>query len=199
MATNNTWLLPEIGPDGLAREAPVIALTEKIIEQEQLQLKNCSSQTWEAASKAVKDEEAIKEKLCKDLNNLVQESSNTQFARLEELKRRLEALNPSRSSISVSYDGKSMGPIENSLALDASSVPPSLAPGGTEKIANHVNAGNAPGANDLNQQPSAEGDGKGKKKIMIQGRGKGLGAVPKGRVPPTTGWTGAGFDVDGRT
>lgn len=92
-----------------------------------------------------------------------------------------------------------MGPIENSLALDASSVPPSLAPGGTENIANHVNAGNAPGANDLNQQPSAEGEGKGKKKIMIQGRGKGLGAVPKSRVPPTTGWTGAGFDVDGRT
>ncbi|KAE9464935.1 hypothetical protein C3L33_03157, partial [Rhododendron williamsianum] len=193
--------------------------------------------TWEAASKAIKDEEAIKEKLCKDLNNLVQESSNTQLARMEELKRRLEALNPSRSSISVSYvcpcdpqngipllnvsaamemltfnidhdisssssidhDGKPMGPIENSLALDASSVPPSLAPGGTENIANHVNAGNAPGANDLNQQPSAEGEGKGKKKIMIQGRGKGLGAVPKGRVPPTTGWTGAGFDVDGRT
>ncbi|KAG5558479.1 hypothetical protein RHGRI_008424 [Rhododendron griersonianum] len=184
MATNNTWLLPEIGPDGLPREAPIIAYTEK---------------TWEAASKAVKDEEAIKEKLCKDLNNLVQESSNTQLARMEELKRRLEALNPSRSSISVSYDGKPVGPIENSLALDASSVPPSLAPGGTENIANHVNAGNAPGANDLNQQPSAEGEGKGKKKIMIQGRGKGLGAVPKGRVPPTTGWTGAGFDVDGRT
>lgn len=28
-------------------------------------------QEWEAASKAVKDEEAIKQKLCEDLNNLV--------------------------------------------------------------------------------------------------------------------------------
>ncbi|URD79276.1 hypothetical protein MUK42_05411 [Musa troglodytarum] len=32
-------LLPEIGPDGIARESPVIAYTEKIIEAEQLQLK----------------------------------------------------------------------------------------------------------------------------------------------------------------
>lgn len=30
---------PEIGPDGLPREAPVIAYTEKIIEEEQLQLR----------------------------------------------------------------------------------------------------------------------------------------------------------------
>ncbi|MFQ6638125.1 hypothetical protein Gotur_012616, partial [Gossypium turneri] len=58
---------------------------------------------WESASKALHDEEAIKQKLCEDLNNLVyffavQESSNSQFARLEELKRRLEALNPSKKS-----------------------------------------------------------------------------------------------------
>jgi hypothetical protein len=30
---------PEIGPDGLARENPVIAYTEKVILEEQLQLK----------------------------------------------------------------------------------------------------------------------------------------------------------------
>ncbi|RVW26989.1 hypothetical protein CK203_053089 [Vitis vinifera] len=35
----NPSLAPEIGPDGLAREAPVIAYTERIIEEEQLQLK----------------------------------------------------------------------------------------------------------------------------------------------------------------
>lgn len=77
----------------------------------------------------VQDEEAIKQKLCEDLSNLVthysmesgdisyfyfvyvlnhifiqvQESSNAQLSRLEELKRRLEALNPSRSSITVPY------------------------------------------------------------------------------------------------
>ncbi|CAL1371382.1 unnamed protein product [Linum trigynum] len=29
---------PEIGPDGLARESPIIAYTEKVIAEEQLQL-----------------------------------------------------------------------------------------------------------------------------------------------------------------
>ncbi|KAM7494558.1 hypothetical protein LguiB_029167 [Lonicera macranthoides] len=60
-------------------------------------------EAWEAASKAVQDEEATKQKLCEDLNHLVQESSNIQFARLEELKRRIGALNPSRSSTSVPH------------------------------------------------------------------------------------------------
>ncbi|XP_057476100.1 uncharacterized protein LOC130764075 [Actinidia eriantha] len=61
MATNtntnmNTPLFPEIGPDGLPREAPLIAYTEKALE---------------TASKAVKDEETVKEKLCEDLKNLL--------------------------------------------------------------------------------------------------------------------------------
>ncbi|RWW60361.1 hypothetical protein BHE74_00032644 [Ensete ventricosum] len=37
--TSHPSLLHEIGPDGIARESPVIAYTEKIIEAEQLQLK----------------------------------------------------------------------------------------------------------------------------------------------------------------
>ncbi|XP_042058041.1 uncharacterized protein LOC121802433 isoform X1 [Salvia splendens] len=57
-----------------------------------------AKKAWEAAAKDVQDEEASKQKLCDDLNNLVQESSNSQLARLEELKRRMESLNPSRSS-----------------------------------------------------------------------------------------------------
>lgn len=39
MMASNPSLSPEIGPDGLLREAPVIAYTEKIIEAEQNQLK----------------------------------------------------------------------------------------------------------------------------------------------------------------
>ncbi|KDO60161.1 hypothetical protein CISIN_1g025205mg [Citrus sinensis] len=133
-------LQPEIGPDGLSREAPVIAYTERKIEEEQLQLRKFieenyskirdverelanltmemkltagpkkaalehlrkkiemsterirvakqkeeqAQKVWEAASQAVKDEEAMKQKLCEDLNNLVKESSSTQFSRLEE-------------------------------------------------------------------------------------------------------------------
>ncbi|KAG6424748.1 hypothetical protein SASPL_115168 [Salvia splendens] len=147
----------EIGPDGLARESPVIAYTEKVmlrkflslsrmpeyieenyskIRDVERELANLSMEmkltagpkkaalerlrkkiemsterirlakmkeeqakkAWEAAAKDVQDEEASKQKLCDDLNNLVQESSNSQLARLEELKRRMESLNPSRSS-----------------------------------------------------------------------------------------------------
>lgn len=53
--------------------------------------------------------------------------------------------------------------------------------------------------NGQNQQPTLEGEGRGKKKIHFQGRGRGVGAVPKGRGSATPGWTGAGFDVDGRS
>ncbi|KAG5528374.1 hypothetical protein RHGRI_029146 [Rhododendron griersonianum] len=62
------------------------------------------AQVWEAALQAAKDEEAIKPRQCEDLNNLVQESSNTEFARLEELKRQIENFNSSRSSNSVPYE-----------------------------------------------------------------------------------------------
>lgn len=250
----NSLLLPEIGPDGLMREAPVIAYTEKIIEEEQLQLKKYiqenytkirdverelanlslemkltagpkkaalehmrkkielstesirvakvkeeqARKVWEAALKAVKDEEAIKQKLCEDLNSLVQESSNTQFARLEELKRRIENLNPSRSSTSVPCEMKPVGPAQISPVQDASSVPSTLATTGTESNPNHGNGENAGVVNGHNTRPSAESEGREKKKIQIQGRVKGIGAVPKGRGPTGPGWTGAGFDVDGK-
>ncbi|KAJ6761270.1 ACI13 [Salix purpurea] len=68
----------------------------------------------EAATKVVKEEEEIKQKLCEDLNQLVQESSSSQFSRLEELKRRLEALNPSRASMSSPHDAIPLGPASNS-------------------------------------------------------------------------------------
>ncbi|XP_059450609.1 uncharacterized protein LOC132181419 isoform X2 [Corylus avellana] len=253
---SNPSLLPEIGPDGLPREAPVIAYTEKIIAEEQLQLKKYieenyskirdverelgnltlemkltagpkkaalehlrkkiemsterirlaklkeeeAQKAWEAALKAVKDEEAIKQKLCEDLSQLVQESSSMQFARLEELKRRLEALNPSRVSISVPYDGKAVEPPQNTTATNAS-VPRTTEPGAgvAANIPSEGRSGNVPVTNGQNQQLSVEGEGRGRKKSQFQGRGKGIGAVPKGRGSPAPGWTGAGFDVDGRT
>lgn len=89
-----------------------------------------------------------------------------------------------------------MGPASDSLASECFVRTSHIGTGCNRKLANH---GNAPGSDGHNQQPSAEGEGRGKKKIMVQGRGKGIGAVPKGRGPTTTGWTGAGFDVDGRT
>ncbi|KAI3471086.1 hypothetical protein Pfo_027749 [Paulownia fortunei] len=247
-------LLPEIGPDGLARESPVIAYTEKIIEEEQLQLRKYieenyskirdverelgnltmemkltagpkkaalehmrkkiemsteriraaklkeeqAKKAWEAAAKAVQDEEAIKQKLCEDLNNLVQESSNAQFSRLEELKRRLEALNPSRSSTYVPSDGNQRLP-QPSISQDSSTVPSTSEPASIA-TATIFSAGNARNStiNGQNQQLSNDGEGRGKKRSSIQGRVRGIGAVPKGRGPAAPGWTGAGFDVDGR-
>lgn len=258
MASNTRQsFLPEIGPDGLLKENAIIAYTEKIIEEEQNQLRkyieenytkirdverelgNLSMEmkltagpkkaalehmrkkiemstekirvaklkeeearkAWEAASKVVKDEEAIKQKLCEDLNNLVQESSNSQFVRLEELKRRLEALNPSRSSVSVSQDTSSAGPAQISTTVDASSVPSTLETTGglSASVSNQGNGGNVPVMNGQNLQSPGDVEGRGKKKNLIQGRGRGIGAVPKGRGPAGPGWTGAGFDVDGRT
>ncbi|KAH7557541.1 hypothetical protein ACOSP7_027346 [Xanthoceras sorbifolium] len=254
---SNPSLQPEIGSDGLAREAPVFAYTEKVIEAEQLQLRKYieenyskirdvereltnltlemkltagpkkaalehlrkkiematerirlakqkeeqAKQAWEAASKVVKDEEEVKQKLCEDLSKLVQESSSSQFSRLEELKRRLEALNPSRASTSSPRDGKPMGPAKISTAPDASSVPPAAEPGAgvaQNASSNQGNDGNVPGINGHNQQPNVEGEVRAKKKIQFHGRGKGVGAVPKGRGSTAPGWTGAGFDVDGR-
>ncbi|XP_011076266.1 uncharacterized protein LOC105160537 [Sesamum indicum] len=253
---SGTSFLPEIGPDGLARESPVIAYTEKVIEEEQLQLRKYieenyskirdverelanltmemkltsgpkkaalelmrkkiemsterirvaklkeeqAKKAWEAASKAVKDEEAIKQKLCEDLNNLVKESSNAQLSRLEELKRRLEALNPSRSSTYVPSDGNQR-PAQASTIQDSSAVPSTPEPdGGTVgSIVTEDNARNSP-VKGQNQHPSTDGDGIWKKKntTYIHGKVRGIGAVSKVRAPAAPGWTGAGFDVDGR-
>ncbi|WMV20372.1 hypothetical protein MTR67_013757 [Solanum verrucosum] len=281
-ATAKPVLLPEIGSDGIARESPVIAYTEKIIEAEQLQLRkyidenyskirdvekelanlsmemkltagpkkaalehmrkkiemsaekiriakekeeqarkatlypvlSCliddlekvlsSSQfptfqltAWEAALKAVKDEEDFKQKLCEDLNNLVRESSNTQLARLEELKRKLEALNPSRASTSSALDLNSVGPAPSSMNRDVPSVQGSQESlnGSSETTLKEGNTGNAAAENGQNQQREARG----KKKINAQGREKGIGIIPKSRGAAPPGWTGSGFDVDGRS
>ncbi|KAJ4955622.1 hypothetical protein NE237_012405 [Protea cynaroides] len=254
----NPSLLPEIGPDGLAREAPVIAYTEKIIAEEQLQLRKYiqenytkirdverelanlnlelkltagpkkaalehmrkkielsterlrvakqkqeqARKAWEAASKVVKDEEELKQKLCDDLSQLVQESSNSQFSRLEELKRRLEALNPSRASVSDAHDVKAVQPAQDSTAAaDAPSNPQTTisASKTAETVRGRGNDGNGLATNGHKQQPPVEGDDRGKKRVFNPGRGKGIGAVPKGRGTPGPGWTGAGFDVDGRS
>lgn len=249
-------LHPEIGPDGLPRESPVIAYTEKIIEEEQLQLQKyiqenyskirdverelanlsmemkltsgpkkaalehmrrkieisnekirlakqkeeLARKAWEEASKAVKDEEAFKQTLCEDLSNLVQESSNAQLARLEELKRRLEALNPSRSPTSVPIDAIPLGHSPSNRTQDAALGTGSgqVANGSTGQISSQGNAGHAP-ITDGNLGLSPDNEGRGKKKTVLQGRGKGIGAVPKGRGSAAPGWTGAGFDVDGRS
>ncbi|KAK7314942.1 hypothetical protein VNO77_33474 [Canavalia gladiata] len=246
---SNPSLVPEIGPDGLPREAPVISYTEQIIQAEQLQLKKYieenyskirgverelanlglemkltsgskkaalehlrkkieasterirvaklneeeARKVWESASKAVKDEEAIKQKLCEDLSKLVEESNNSQLSRLEELKRRLEALNPNQQSTILHNDGRSA-----SSSLNGSSISNTREPnGGLAKNLPYLhNNQKVPVTNEHKLQPPNEGEGT-KKKVNIHLKGKGIGAVPKRSSAP--GWTGSGFDVDGRT
>ncbi|KAF9615959.1 hypothetical protein IFM89_027365 [Coptis chinensis] len=226
---NPSSLLAEIGPDGLVRESPVIAYTEMKIEEEQNQLKKYIQENyskirdverelqnltlevkltagpkkaalehlrkkievstekirlakikeeearkvgsrllvaflmWEEASKAVKDEEATKNKLCDDLNQLENSVQGTQ---------------------------------SSTNTPDVPSFPHTTE--SAYKLAvNAENQGHPPILNGQNQQPSA--DGGGKKKVFNPGRGKGTGFLSKGRGAPGSGWTGAGFDVDGRT
>ncbi|CAI9273995.1 unnamed protein product [Lactuca saligna] len=256
MATDRS-LVTEIGPDGLVRESPVIAHTERMIEEEQLQLRKYIEENYskirdvereltgltmemkltagpkkaalehmrkkiemstekirlaklkeeeakkalEAASKAVKDEEALKQKLCEDLNNLVQESSSSQFARLEELKRRLEALNPRRAS---AFLGAGTNPVEPALNLRRTgvdvSVPSNSNSNSMEAAATTIteSSNNNNHNNEKTSGDVQEGMTRGKKKNAIQGQGRannkgqggGIGAIPK----RGTSWTGAGFD-----
>ena len=90
---------------------------------------------------------------------------------------------------------------QSSTIPDASSASHIVDPAGgvAENVVNQEHGGNIPATNGHNQQPNAGGEGRGKKKNFIQGRGRGIGAVPKGRGSSAPGWTGAGFDVDGRT
>lgn len=153
----------------------------------------------EAASKAVKDEEALKQKLCEDLNNLVQESSSSQFARLEELKRRLEALNPRRSS---AFLGAGASPVEPALNLRRTGVEVSVPSNSVEAAATTIteSSNNNNNNNEKTSGDVQEGMTRGKKKNAIQGHGQGrpnnkgqgggIGAIPK----RGTSWTGAGFD-----
>ncbi|CAN6485173.1 unnamed protein product [Victoria cruziana] len=246
-------LAPEIGPDGIARESPVIAYTEKIIEEEQLQVKryiqenyskirdverelaNLSMEmkltagpkkaalehlrkkiemsterikaaklkeeqarkVWEAAAQALKDEEAAKEKLCNDLNQLVQESATTQFSRLEELKRRLEALNPNRASACDLHPAQQQ-PADNkqaSNAASANSAPPVQTTGPAVQQAKATNGGKD-GSNTSNMAtPEVDDDMKQKKRPINFGRGRGNLVLPKGRGAPQSGWTGSGFET----
>ncbi|CAA7411093.1 unnamed protein product [Spirodela intermedia] len=256
MATERPSLLPVVGPDGLARDAPVITYTEKIIEEEQLQLKRYINENyskirdverelenltlemkltagpkkaalehlrkkielstekihaaklkeeqarkaWEAAAKFVKDEEAAKQKLCDDLNQLVQESAASQFARLEELKKRLEALNPNRTSSDV----PEVKPVQGNSTPSMASSPAATSTQGSgqrlpEETQNLASGGGEVAGKGTTQPPSVDAEGKGRKRVPTSGRGKGnMMILPKSKGSSGPGWTGAGFDVDGR-
>ncbi|KAL6607221.1 hypothetical protein ACP70R_032937 [Stipagrostis hirtigluma subsp. patula] len=236
----------DIGPDGIARESPVIAYTEKVILEEQLQLKKYiqenyskirdvekelenltlemkltagpkkaalellrkkiemsterirlakvkeeqAKKVWEAAAQVVKDEENAKQKLCDDLNHLVQESAASQYSRLEELKKRLESLNPNRASVDVLGVNTAQHDTTNSARQQPVGQSPANPSGPPNNASEPVSSGQ--------QQRSAEPEKK--RRPSSSGRGKGgVMILPKGRGSSASGWTGAGFDIDGGT
>ncbi|KAM3401704.1 hypothetical protein ACQJBY_006020 [Aegilops geniculata] len=231
-------LEPEIGPDGLARDSPVLAYTEKVIAEEQLQLKKYiqenyskirdvekelenltlevkltagpkkaalehlrkkiemsterirlakvkedeAKKAWEAAAQVVKEEEEAKQRLCDDLNRLVQESAASQYSRLEELKKRLECLNPIRASVDVSQAATNSVPQQPTSQNLANEIAP----------ASNIHK---PATSGSQQQRTAEA---GRKQRSSNSGGRGRGGVmvlPKGRGSSGSGWTGAGFET----
>uniref|UniRef100_A0A0D9XIC2 RAB6-interacting golgin n=1 Tax=Leersia perrieri TaxID=77586 RepID=A0A0D9XIC2_9ORYZ len=207
-------LEPEIGPDGIARENPVIAYTEKELENLSLEMKltagpkkaalehlrkkieisterirlakvkeEQAKKAWETAAQIVKEEEDAKQKLCEDLNRLVQESAASQFSRLEELKKRLESLNPSRASVDVSGMNAAQHATINSVPQQPAAQNPQNAPSP---------ANNADPASSGLQRPA---DAEKKRRPSQTGRGRGgVMILPKGRGSSGSGWTGAGFE-----
>lgn len=96
---------------------------------------------------------------------------------------------------------KAVGFTQAAATVDALSVPQTTEQGSivSENVPSQGNGENVPAVNGQNQLATNDGEVKGKKKTYFQGKGKGIGAVPKGRGSAAPGWTGAGFDVDGRT
>eukprot|EP00246_Nothoceros_aenigmaticus_P001440 TRINITY_DN11948_c0_g1_i1.p1 TRINITY_DN11948_c0_g1~~TRINITY_DN11948_c0_g1_i1.p1 ORF type:complete len:292 (-),score=55.09 TRINITY_DN11948_c0_g1_i1:56-931(-) len=163
-------LKPGIGADGLMVESPIITLTEKVLEEKELQLRKHiqdnylkirdverelsnltlevkltagpkkaalehlrkkielsadkikaaklkeiqAKKAWDAAAKVLQDEEDYKAGLCDDLNRLVQESAAAQYTRLEDLTRRLEALNPQKAGLDSDIAAAEDGSLNNS-------------------------------------------------------------------------------------
>ncbi|KAH6811262.1 hypothetical protein C2S51_025024 [Perilla frutescens var. frutescens] len=104
----------------------------------------------------------------------VKESSNAQLSRLEELKRRLEALNPSKSSTYISSENQRLGTTQDSPAVPTIS----------ERVGN-ITDGSAINSSmkDQNQPPFVEAQGRGKKKKTIHGKLRGI------RGPAAAGWS----------
>lgn len=149
-----------------------------------------AKKAWEAAAQVVKEEEDAKQKLCDDLNRLVHESATSQYSRLEELKKRLESLNPGRASVYVSGPNATQNATTNSVPDQSTAQNPANATGPVNNAVDPVSS--------VQQQRPAEAEKKRRPSNSGRGRG-GVMVLPKGRGSSGAGWTGAGFDVVGGT
>uniref|UniRef100_A0ACD5U4R9 Uncharacterized protein n=1 Tax=Avena sativa TaxID=4498 RepID=A0ACD5U4R9_AVESA len=140
-----------------------------------------AKKAWEAAAQVVKEEENAKQRLCDDLNRLVQESAASQYSRLEELKKRLECLNPVRASVDV--------------PATTNPVPQQLTSQNPANATAPASNAREPASTGQQQQRYAEAERK-RRPSNSGGRGRGgVMAIPMGRGNSGSGWTGAGFET----
>ncbi|BBM97897.1 hypothetical protein Mp_1g09270 [Marchantia polymorpha subsp. ruderalis] len=170
------------------------ASTEKIkaakLKEEQ------TKKAWEAAEKAVQAEEAYKQRLCEDLNRLVQESAAAQYTRLEDLTRRLEALNPppkEASSQESVVDSTTTTPPQQSAVLEAQQ------PGGSgnsqEEAVHLEQRTQTKGRTQYVTMGQHISMGRGRGRTTPGGRSKGALVLQGSKSNEAAGWTGAGFNV----
>eukprot|EP00252_Welwitschia_mirabilis_P019119 TRINITY_DN4344_c0_g1_i1.p1 TRINITY_DN4344_c0_g1~~TRINITY_DN4344_c0_g1_i1.p1 ORF type:complete len:284 (+),score=90.26 TRINITY_DN4344_c0_g1_i1:166-1017(+) len=177
---------------------------------------------WEAADKALKDEEANKQRLCDDLNRLVQESASSQYSRLEELKRRLEALSSTASGspndlAASKTNGLSLPSSSDSNMNPAMSNQQGKMITGDTAVSGSASTTEKPSESRAGQNADKQGADKSHNSVsgastrqMGEGihfsttkgggsninRARGNLILPRPKGGTGGGWTGSGFDVD---
>lgn len=192
----------------LRKKIEVSAERIKAAKQREEQAKK----VWEAAAKAAKEEEDYKQRLCEDLNRLVQESAASQYSRLEDLKKKLEALNPELTGGAALSTGiekevpaatlqalpKEESPSHTVMGETAKKVTDSF--GGSKPVTEGVVAesGALNGNKPSHPQQVSSGESLSRNSINRPARRGTLVKGGLGQKAKANSWTGAGFDVDDR-
>ncbi|GLJ36001.1 hypothetical protein SUGI_0722090 [Cryptomeria japonica] len=172
---------------------------------------------WEEAKKDLEEQEAQKQRICEDLNSLVKESAAAQYSRLEDLKTRLEALNPEEKKESTKMGPVAPNNVKNTSSseqLNESETGDSVTSTNSHSLPDHSsNTGHTKHSSekkgidksDSNDQGQSIKSGSERQPShIIKGRtnnvnrGKGNLVLQKPKDETASGWTGAGFDIDAR-
>lgn len=105
----------------------------------------------------------------------------------------------------LSFLSQEVKPVQGNSSPSMASAPATTSAQGSsgqrllEETQNVVSGGGEVAGKGTTQQPLVDAEGKGKKRVPTSGRGKGnMMVLPKSKGSSGPGWTGAGFDVDGR-
>lgn len=193
----------------LRKKIEISAEKIKVAKQREEQAKK----VWEAAAKAAKDEEETKQRLCEDLNRLVQESAASQYSRLEELKQKLEALNPELTvGAPLSTANGKEAPLASLQALPKehpsshTAMPEKAskatdASGASKPVSERVLAKSGAADEDKSNNSQQVSPGESHSRNSTNRPARGRSTLVKGgfgQKAKANSWTGAGFDVDDR-